>query len=66
MHYVCSACGGVSHKPKQCETEGCSMKGHDLTACACENPEHLAKVKQSEEAEKQSTEAGGPVQNPTS
>lgn len=46
MHYVCSQCGGVSPTEKNCDTEGCGMKDHPLTACACENPEHLGKLVQ--------------------
>jgi len=62
MHYTCSECGGVSHREKNCETEGCSKKGQPLAACACEAPEHLEKlqqadkIKQSEEAETENKE----------
>lgn len=40
QHYVCPSCGGVSQTPKECSTEGCSLKGHPLVACNCTDDRH--------------------------
>jgi len=39
-HYVCPICGGVSDKPKACDTETCALKGQQLHECHCEDGEH--------------------------
>lgn len=43
-HYVCPECGGVSETAKPCDTEGCSLHGHELVACNCTDGQH-AEVK---------------------
>jgi len=39
-HYVCPECGGVADHPKVCETEGCSMNGHQMIECNCTDGKH--------------------------
>ena len=67
MHYVCNSCQGVSPIPKHCETVDCSLNGQDLTACDCQNPEHLDKVKDNEENKEGESQASDEsVHNPVS
>lgn len=39
-HYVCKECKMTSDMPKNCETEGCSMKGQSMTECECTDGKH--------------------------
>jgi len=37
-HYICSACGGISDVPGNCQTKGCSKYQQALDECECGNP----------------------------
>jgi len=41
IHYVCTGgCGGVSNSPGNCKAESCSLHGHLLTECNCQDGKH--------------------------
>ncbi|MEJ0021091.1 MAG: hypothetical protein WDN47_00740 [Candidatus Doudnabacteria bacterium] len=43
-HYVCPVCGGVSSTPKNCDTQGCSLKGQPMRLCTCTDGKHEAVI----------------------